>query len=95
MMSGEITVCASMPRRARPGRQLDAGLCVQAAIGTCLWWPVPWVAMSGSQAWPVVMMAGRPTTYRRVDARGPALCETSRYGECDERQRVQKRSERR
>jgi hypothetical protein len=52
-------------------------------------------SMSGSQAWPVVMMAGRPTTYRRVDARSPALCETSRYGECDERQRVQKRSERR
>ena len=57
MMSGEMTVCVSMPCRARPGRLLDAGFSVQAAIGICLRWPVPWVAMSGSHAWPVVITA--------------------------------------
>ena len=37
--------------------------------------------------------ARRPITYRRVDARGPGMWESSRYGEGDERRRVQKRWE--
>jgi hypothetical protein len=58
----------SMPRRARPGRQLGSPqrmLRRQSACGVC--W-VPCVAMAGSQAWPVVMTACR---CRRIAAPGP------------------------
>jgi hypothetical protein len=56
MMSAEITRCVSMPRRARPGRQLEVPLPGQAASAVlCL--RVPWVAVTGSQARPVVMTA--------------------------------------
>jgi hypothetical protein len=58
MMSAEITD-VSMPRRARPGRQLciAAGNGQAASVsGVCR---VPCVAMAGSQAWPVVMTACR------------------------------------
>ena len=48
----------SMPRRARPGRQLDRRWLAQAASACGVCW-VPWVAMTGSQAWPVVMTACR------------------------------------
>ena len=45
-----------MPRRARPGRQLEAPLTGQAARAL-LCRRVPWVAVTGSQACPVVMTA--------------------------------------
>jgi hypothetical protein len=48
---------SSMPRGARPDRQLDEPPCsVQAAIGI-RWCLVPWVAMIGSHLRPVVMTA--------------------------------------
>ena len=48
---------SSMPRGARPDRQLDEPPCsVQAAMGIG-WWLVPWVAIIGSHLRPVVMTA--------------------------------------
>ena len=45
-----------MPRRARPGRQLAAPLTGQAASARLCCW-VPWAAVAGSQACPVVLTA--------------------------------------
>jgi hypothetical protein len=45
-----------MPRGARPGRQLESADRAQAA-SAALARRVPWVAVTGSQAWPVVMTA--------------------------------------
>ena len=51
MMCVEITRGVSMPRRARPDRQLEAPRCDgQAASGVAVAVVVPWVAMTGSQA---------------------------------------------
>jgi hypothetical protein len=53
-----------MPRRARPGRQLDGCLPCQAAIAVGVR-VVPCAAGSGSQACPLVMTA---CSYRRIAA---------------------------
>src|SRR5690348_4465175 len=47
---------SSMPRRARPGRLLDARWQDQAVSGVVAR-RVPWAAVTGSQAFPVVMTA--------------------------------------
>jgi hypothetical protein len=57
MMSVEVTVVPQCRVGLAPTQLDGAACCGQAAIGITVGCVVPWVAMAGSQARPVVMTA--------------------------------------
>jgi hypothetical protein len=64
-MSVEITLCLNAALGSPPSVSLSAAMNTQAAFGVVSFPRVPWVAMAGSQAFPVTMTA---CSWRRIAA---------------------------